>query len=150
MSTEVPQLPIQPSRSDLAARRHDELRRIAQEGYGEVAFASSDLTVVFTVEEMAALHEWCPAIINMRRIIYGACHGWHQRVPPHKRKTTLVDWLVEKGESMSPPKPKVRRSFVASVRRYLRQGDEQNWQEIVDRHYEEWERGRGRKSRGPT
>jgi hypothetical protein len=144
MSTEVPQRPVSLSRPDLAARRRDELHRISQEGSGEFAFVSSDLTVVFTVEEMAALHEWCPAIINMRRMIYAACRGWLQRVPPHKRQSTLVDWLLEKGESMSPPKPKLRRSFEASVRRYLRQGDEQDWQEIVDRHYEEWERWRGR------
>jgi hypothetical protein len=150
MSTEVPQRPLLASRSELAARRRDELRRLAREGSGEIAFVSSDYTVVFTVEEMAALHEWCPGVVNIRRMIYGACNGWLQRVPIHKRKSTLVDWLLEKGESMSPPKPKVRRSFDASVRRYLRQGDEQNWQEIVNRHYEEWERRRGRKSRGPT
>lgn len=143
MSTEVPQRPL--PASDLAARRRDELRRIAEEeGSGVLDFVSADRTVAFTFEEMAALHVWCPAIINMRRMIYSACSGWLQRVPPHKRKSTLVDWLLEKSESMSPPKPKVRRSFKASVRRYLRQGDEQNWQEIVDSHYEEWERGRGR------
>jgi hypothetical protein len=150
MSTEAPQHLLPPSRSDLTARRRDELRRIAEEGSGELAFVSSDRMVAFTVEEMAALHEWCPAIINMRRMMYAACRGWLQRVPPHKRKSTLVDWLLDRSESMSPPKPKVRRSFEASVRRYLRLGDEQNWQEIVNRHYEEWERRRGRKSRGPT
>ncbi len=149
MSTKVPQHLLQHSRSDLIACRRDELRRIAEEGSGELAFASWDGTVTFTLEEIAALQERCPAIVNMRRMIYAACRGWLQRVPPHKRKSTLVDWLLDRSESMSPPKPKVRRSFEASVRRYLRQGDEQNWQEIVDRHYEEWERGRGRKSRGP-
>jgi hypothetical protein len=150
MSTEAPQHLLQPLRSDLTARRRDELRRIAEEGSGELAFVSADRTVAFTFEEMAALHEWCPAIINMRRMMYVACRGWLQRVPPHKRKSTLVDWLLDRSDSMSPPKPKVRRSFEASVRRYLRQGDEENWQEIVDRHYEEWERRRARKSRGPT
>jgi hypothetical protein len=86
MSTEAPQRPVPPSRSDVAARRRDELRRIAREGSGELAFVSSDGTVVFTFEEMAALHEWCPAIINMRRMIYAACQGWLQRLPMHKRK----------------------------------------------------------------
>jgi hypothetical protein len=150
MSTEVPQHLLPPSRSEVTARRREELRRIAEEGSGELAFVSSDRAVAFTFEEMAALHEWCPAIINMRRMMYVACRGWLQRIPMEKRKSVLVQWLLETGESMSPPKPKLRRSFEASVRRYLRQGDEQNWQEIVNRHYEQWERGRGRKSRGPT
>jgi hypothetical protein len=110
MSTEAPQRPVPPSRSDVAAGRRDELRRIAREGSGELAFVSSDGTVVFTIEEMEALHEWCPAIINMRRMIYAACQGWLQGIPMHKRKSELVQWLLERGESMSPPKPKMRRS----------------------------------------
>jgi hypothetical protein len=114
MSTDVRQRPLPASRSEVVVRRRDELRRIAQEGSGELAFVSADRTVAFTVEEMAALHEWCPAIINMRRMMYVACRGWLQRVPPHKRKSTLVDWLLEKAESMSPPKPKLRRAGRAS------------------------------------
>jgi hypothetical protein len=114
MSTEVPRRSLSASPFKFAARRPDELRRIAEEGSSELAFVSSDRTVVFTVEEMAALQEWCPAIINLRRMIYSACRGWLQRLPERKRKPALVDWLLEKGESMSPPKPKLRRAGRAS------------------------------------
>jgi hypothetical protein len=168
MGTEVPQHLLQPSRSDLTARRRDELRRIAQEGSGEFGFVNSDFTVVFTVEEMAALHEWCPAIINIRRMIYSACRGWLQRIPVHKRKSQLVQWLLERGESMSPPKPRKRRStaphapqtsmasvdrsgtipdFETYVRRFIGEGDdEQTRNEIENRCREAWERKKRREA----
>jgi hypothetical protein len=168
VSTEIPQHLLPPSRSDHTARRRDELRRIAQEGSGEFAFVSSDRTVMFTFEEMAALKEWCPAIVNMRRIIYGACCGWLQRVPVDKRKSVLIEWLLENGESMSPPKPRKRRStaphapqtppaaadrsgpipdFETYVQRFLKdEDDEQTRREIEDRCRESWERKKRREA----
>jgi hypothetical protein len=168
MSKEVPQRPLSASRSELAARRRDELRRIAKEGSGELAFVSSDFTVVFTVEEMTALREWCPAIINMRRMIYVACQKWLQRLPMHRRKSELVLWLLENGESMSPPKPRKRRSMIAHapqtsmasadrsrpipdfetyVQRFIEEGDdEQTRREIENRCRETWERKKRREA----
>jgi len=69
-------------------------------------FVSSDGSVIITAEEFAELERQCPSIRDVRRMVRAACRGWLRRVPERRRKQMLIQWLVEKAESMRPPKPR--------------------------------------------
>jgi hypothetical protein len=134
--------------------------------FSEWDFVSSDGSVIITCREFAELEKRCPAIANVRRMVRAACRGWLLPLPPSKRKAALIQWLIKRGESMSPPKLKTRHSttphspqpysayadrsgpipdFETYVQRFIRDGDdEQTRQEIEGRCREVWERRRRR------
>jgi hypothetical protein len=122
MSTDAPYRPLPSWLLLAAARAREELARLAPSGrpvVGEWDFVSPDGTVIFTTAELAALEEWWPSIINMRRMVRAACRGWLMGVPPSKRKAVLMHWLVEKAESIGPPKSKRRRRSFAEARPWV-------------------------------
>jgi hypothetical protein len=72
-------------------------------------FISSDGYVSITAEEFGELKRRCPSIRNVRRMLQSACDGWLKKLPPHKRKQVLIQWLLERAGTMRPPKPRKRR-----------------------------------------
>ena len=78
-------------------------------------FISSDGSVFITAEEFAELKRRCPSIRNVRRMVQSACEGWLMRVPERKRKQVLIQWLLEKAETMRPPKPRRRRKTAMTL-----------------------------------
>jgi hypothetical protein len=82
-------------------------------------FVSSDGSVVITAEEFAELERQCPSIRDVRRMVRAACRGWLMRVPERRRKQMLIQWLLEKAETMRPPKP--RRPSGTRKPQYARQ-----------------------------
>jgi hypothetical protein len=77
---------------------------------GVLDFVSSDGSVIITAEEFAELERRCPSIRDVRRMARAACRGWLRRLPERKRKQVLIQWLLEKAETMRPPKPKARQA----------------------------------------
>ena len=78
-------------------------------------FISSDGSVFITAEEFAELKRRCPSIRNVRRMVQSACEGWLMRVPERKRKQVLIQWLLEKAETMRPLKPRRRRKTAMTL-----------------------------------
>jgi hypothetical protein len=106
-------------------------------------FISSDGTVFFTWEEFAELQRRCPSIRNVRRMVRSACDGWLMKVPAHKRKQELIQWLLDKGETMRPPKSKERRRAPAKEKSWRGKGapakrERWTWQESLPETLEEY------------
>jgi hypothetical protein len=106
-------------------------------------FISNDGYVFITAEEFAELKGRCPSIRNVRRMVESACDGWLMKVPPHKRKQVLFRWLLEKAETMRPPKPKERRRAPAKEKSWVGKGapgrkEQWTWQGSLPETFEEY------------
>ena len=106
-------------------------------------FVSSDGSVIITAEEFAELERRCPSIRDVRRMVRAACRGWLRRVPERKRKKVLIQWLLERAETMRPPNPKERRRASAKGKPWPQEGASANgkpwtWEGSLPTTFEEY------------
>jgi hypothetical protein len=86
--------------ADVAAGYRSRMALLAEsvgETSGRGGFASPDGTVVFSHGELEELRKACFWIKNIRAMISSQSRcKWLQRISPRKRKSALVDWLIER------------------------------------------------------